>query len=73
LEVVDHANTVLSWFENRPSKDVPPRWMWHLNHELEAWFDRLDADQQRDSSSPSGGRDEEAPMMQNALTAGLRG
>lgn len=62
---------VLNWMENRPRKEIPPRWMWHLDHELEAWFERID--EERDRSSPSNDRgDVEAPMMKNALTAGMR-
>lgn len=61
---------VLNWHENRPSKEIPPRWMWHLDHEINTWFERLE--EERGSPSPTGRQDEEAPMMQNALTAGMR-
>ena len=61
---------VLNWHENRPSKEIPPRWMWHVDHEITLWFERLD--EEKDSSTNAGRHDEQAPMMQNALTAGLR-
>lgn len=25
-----HADTILSWFENVPRKEIPPQWMWSL-------------------------------------------
>lgn len=34
---------ILDWQANQnlSTEDMPPRWMWHLDHELVAWFDRL--------------------------------
>lgn len=38
--------------------------MWHLDHELEIWFDDLNASREGGGGDTS---DEEAPMMRNAL------
>lgn len=39
-------------------------WMWHLDHELEDWFDDLNATRTGGGDTSA---DEEAPMMRNAL------
>lgn len=55
-----HAHMVIGWYENpnMPSDSIPPRWMWHLDHELVSWFDRL-------SSSSNRGGGESVPMDKN--------
>lgn len=68
---MDHALSVLNWQENLLPNDLPPRWMWHLDHELERWFDAIKAERDRPMSSPSGER--EAPMMINTLHPRNRG
>jgi hypothetical protein len=64
---------VLNWHENRPSKEIPPRWMWHVDHEITDWFERISNEQDAKSNPVSGRNDEEAPMMTNELAAGVRG
>lgn len=61
---IEHAHAILHWQENLPAKDVPPVWMWHLDHELEDWFDALNSN---DGSGPEDPDDEDVPMMRNAL------
>lgn len=35
---VDHALRVLSWQENLPGDEMPPRWMWTLDWEIDKHF-----------------------------------
>lgn len=64
---------VLSWYENRPAKEIPPRWMWMFDAELEAWFKRVDEERSKGHASGSSGSDSSAaPMVQNELTKGMR-
>lgn len=35
---IEQAYRVLSWQENLTDEEMPPRWMWHLDWELEAHF-----------------------------------
>jgi hypothetical protein len=69
VAAVEHAHSILNWQENLPDKDVPPQWMWHLDHELELWFDALKTSR---GSSGDTSDDGEAPMMRNALVKGRR-
>lgn len=55
---ISHSFAVLSWYENRPSEKIPPRWMWPHDEELEKFFDRVD-----DSGSPS--EDDEEVAFEN--------
>lgn len=70
---IDHAHTILRWEENLLPEEMPPSWMWHLDHELEPWFEEVRRNRE---SRYGGGRDdagdEEAPMMANELAAEMR-
>lgn len=63
MVAISHAHTVINWQENLPLKDMPMRWQWHLDHEIENHFEDLEA--ARGGTSDSG--ELEAPMMRNAL------
>jgi hypothetical protein len=39
----DHALRILSWQENLPSDEMPPRWMWPLDWEIDQHFKVVDA------------------------------
>lgn len=39
---ISHAFAILSWYENRPSDKIPPRYMWPHDEELEKFFKRVD-------------------------------
>lgn len=71
-QAIDHALKVLGWHEGGLSKDeIPPSWMWHLDHELETWW--IEVERRRDSQSSPTGAVEEAPMEENLFAARLRG
>lgn len=39
---IDHAHRIISWQENLVNEEMPPRWMWHLEWELDEWFENVD-------------------------------
>lgn len=61
---IDHGYKILSWQENLTEEEMPPRWMWHLDWELEIHFEELDAIRRAKYGSSSDDR-EEVPMMKN--------
>lgn len=68
LNTIEHANAIITWQQNLPEKDMPPRWMWHVDHELNEWFDGVKA--QYSSGSDGGGS--ESTMTQNEFARGRR-
>jgi hypothetical protein len=62
--------TILSWQENLTSEETPPEWMWPVTHELEVWFERVEAE--RDERYGSDDRDQ-VPLMENELARELKG
>ena len=38
---IEHALRILSWQENLPSDEMPPRWMWNLDWELDIHFKKI--------------------------------
>lgn len=39
---IDHAHRIIMWQENLPQEEMPARWMWHLEWELDEWFENVD-------------------------------
>jgi hypothetical protein len=62
--------TILGWYENLPQEDMPPRWMWHLNDDLERHFEKMKA--KRSSGSRDNDDEEWAPgaTIQNEYARG---
>lgn len=60
---IDHAQRILDWQENLASEDMPPQWMWPLDHELIAWFD----DVRRRHEARHGAPRDEVDMTSNDL------
>jgi hypothetical protein len=53
---IEHALTVLSWYEHLPKDEVPPEYLWEDAQGLEQWWATVEA--KRDSGMPtSRGRD----------------
>lgn len=38
---IDHSLRILSWQENLMEDEMPPKWMWHLDSELQTHFEIL--------------------------------
>lgn len=55
--------------------EMPPSWMWHLDHELVVWFDAVEERRKSKfgdgSESSSDGGDQ--PMLDNEFAARMRG
>ena len=73
---VNAALTVLSWFENLPEDEQPPRTIWWSEDLLEEWF--KDVKERRDRKY-GGGRSrssyddaDDAPMVSNELADQFR-
>lgn len=68
---VNHALTVISWHENLPKDEQPPRHIWHSAELVDAWF--RDVEEQRESKYGGRGKrssyDEadDVPMTGNEL------
>jgi hypothetical protein len=58
------------WQEHLSEEETPPEWMWHLEHELEPWFENVK--QQRDDKSGRSDDREQVPMMDNEYARGRR-
>lgn len=71
---IQHAHQVLDWNENLLEDEMPPEWMWPLDHELVPWFDdvKRKREEKYGTSSDSGSARETVPLMDNALTEGKR-
>ena len=58
---IEQAVTILSWQENLVSEEMPPKWMWHLDWEIENWFiavkNKREARYNKDPSDDSEGSD----------------
>lgn len=50
---VEHALRILSWQENLLPEEMPPQWMWHLDWEIEAWFDKIKAKREQERGGPA--------------------
>lgn len=71
---IEHANRVITWQENLLEDEMPPSWMWHLDTELEAWFDDVAA-KRKERYGGGGGdddRDVDGPAMDNEFARGRR-
>jgi thymidylate kinase len=56
---------ILAWQEHLPKKEMPPRWMWALDVELNLHFERVE----RQREDPDDRDDDEprsvGPMLEN--------
>lgn len=48
-------------------EEMPPKWMWHLEDELEFWFEDVDMKRKAKNGGDDSG-DEWSPMMANELS-----
>jgi hypothetical protein len=64
---------ILSWQENLPDDEMPPEWMWPLDHELVGWFDEVQRKRDERYGNHDGDSDDTVvPMMNNQLAAARR-
>jgi len=74
---VNHALTVLSWFENLPKEEQPPRHIWYSADLVDDWF--RDVEKKRSAKYGNSGKrrssyDEadDRPMTRNELAEAVR-
>ena len=68
---IEHAQRVINWQSNLPPDEMPPRWLWIVEDELEIWFEEVDAKRKERFGTPDEPADE-VPMMKNELARGRR-
>lgn len=66
---IDHASNVNTWFSNCTESEMPPRWMWPFDSEINEWFDEVQL--ARQSGSTNNDADSE-DMMVNEYARDLR-
>lgn len=66
---VSEALTVLSWYENLPDEEQPPRHIWWSDEMLSEWFRNVKANRKKETGSPrsSYSEAEDVPMSENEL------
>ena len=69
ISAIEHGQKVISWHENLPESEIPPRWMWPLDHELEIWFVEMKRLRDAGTSETPG---ENVEMMENEFAARFR-
>jgi hypothetical protein len=69
---IAHALKVLSWYENLPKHEIPPEWMWHLDHELEDWWQEVEYLREQKYSNGGSADDEPVVMERNEYAARMR-
>ncbi len=71
MTAVNDALTVLSWFENLPEDEQPPRQFWWSDELLNKWFtnvrEKRDAGSARNKPHSSYDDAEDVPMSDNAM------
>jgi hypothetical protein len=72
---MNHALTVISWHENLPKEDLPPRQIWYSGEKVDNWF--KDVEDKRSQNRPSGKSSsyddaDDVPMSTNELVESYR-
>lgn len=72
---VNHALTVISWHENLPKDEQPPRKIWHSVELVDKWFGNVEQQREKKYGSSGKSRYEEAddvPMSRNELAESVK-
>lgn len=74
---INHALTVISWHENLPKEEQPPRHIWHSGELVDKWF--RDVEEKRSEKYGSSGKKrssydeaDNVPMSTNELADSYR-
>lgn len=61
--------------ENLIGDEMPPEWMWPLDHEIEDWFKEIERKRKEkySSTNSSNETEESGPMMENEYSKSRRG
>ncbi len=71
---VNHALMVISWYENLPKDEQPPRHIWWSGELLDEWFRNVEEARGSRSTKKSSSYEDadDAPMSANVLAEGMR-
>ncbi len=71
---VNHALMVISWHENLPRDEQPPREIWWSAELLDEWFRNVEEDRSSRSSKKRSSYEDadDVPMSGNVYAEGLR-
>ena len=71
---VNHALMVISWYENLPKDEQPPRHIWWSGELLDEWFRNVEEGRSSRSAKRSSSYEDadDAPMSTNVLAEGMR-
>lgn len=72
VSAVDQALRVISWFENLPKDEQPPRHIWWSEKMLEEWFEDVRDKRGSGRKRSSYEQADDVPMDRNELADGLR-
>ena len=74
LLALNYGLMVLSWYENLPDEEQPPREIWWSEELLDEWFEKVKVERgsgRKKKRSPYEEADD-APMSENEYATGLR-
>lgn len=71
---VNYALAVISWYENLPKKEQPPRAIWWSDSLLDEWFQNVQDSRDTRSGGTTSAYDkaDDAPMTDNELADEFR-
>lgn len=76
LTVINFALNVLSWYENLPKDEQPPRWIWWSEELLDQWFEDVRENRggggKKSVSRSKYDSAEDMPMMRSSLADEFR-
>lgn len=61
MSVLNHALFIISLQENFSAEEMPPRWMWHLDWEIDTHLKLIRS--KREAKYGGGGAEEEEPEI----------
>jgi hypothetical protein len=74
VQAIEHAYKVVNWHENMLEEEIPPKWMWGLDWELETWF--IEVKRVRENRYSSGGGSDttegDGEILENEYSARFR-
>lgn len=75
---IDHALTILTWYENLPKEDMPPEYLWEDSEGLEMWWKTVEARREDGVPTSQGdadpaNTDQPRQMVENDVARFLKG
>lgn len=64
---IEHASKLNSWMKNLSEDEIPPVWMWHIDSEIEVWFEHVDFLRKSKYGMSGDDFDDDGSMEENEL------